>query len=463
MNPIGRGIRNAFRNPTRLISIIIIIGLAIGLSLAMLIARQAVSTKINNINSSVGTKITITPAGVVGFSGGGNPLTQSQINPIYKYPHVVSISESLNDRLNTTETNLTSALKAGSLARRFLRNSGSNISNFNLSGINFSPPITVEGTNQPSDIANSLSKSGDFKLLSGQLYSSNSSNNVALIGTDLATKNNLKVGSTFSAYGTTISVSGIFSTGNKFNDSEIMMPLLTLQNLSSQQNDLSQIIVQIDSLNNLSPTTNKIESLLGSSASVTNSIQEAQNTITPLKNIQTISIYSLIGSLIAGSIIIFLIILMIVRERKKEIGILKAIGASNLKVIWQFMVEALTLTLIGAVIGIVIGTASASPITNLLVSNSSSNTSSNIQAAGKRFRGGFNSFTNNNTSINLPVRRGRGAFAKIKNSISNLHTVIGWSIILYGILAALVIALIGSVLASAAISRIRPSDVIRTE
>ena len=51
MNVVSRGIRNAFRNITRSASIIVILGLAIGLSLVMVIARQAVSNKINSVNS----------------------------------------------------------------------------------------------------------------------------------------------------------------------------------------------------------------------------------------------------------------------------------------------------------------------------------------------------------------------------------------------------------------------------
>ena len=42
--------------------------------------------------------------------------------------------------------------------------------------------------------------------------------------------------------------------------------------------------------------------------------------------------------------------LMIVRERKKEIGVVKAIGQSNFKVILQFAFESLTLTILGSII-----------------------------------------------------------------------------------------------------------------
>ena len=74
MNVISRGIRNAFRNIVRTFSIVIILGLSIGLSLTMLIAHQAVGDKIKSVESSVGNTVSISPAGVRGFQGGGNAL-----------------------------------------------------------------------------------------------------------------------------------------------------------------------------------------------------------------------------------------------------------------------------------------------------------------------------------------------------------------------------------------------------
>ena len=154
-----------------------------------------------------------------------------------------------------------------------------------------------------------------------------------------------------------------------------------------------------------------------------------------------------VGATLAGGVITLLTMIMVVRERRREIGVMKAIGSSNIKTVGQFMSEALTLTSLGLVVGLLFAVVAATPITNALVSNSqaSSQTSSNGQLGGPR-PGGFRGF----------------AAAGVTN-LQTIETSVGWSTLGYGALAAFAIAAIGSAAPAFLISKVRPSEVMRAE
>src|SRR3970282_1969862 len=60
-----------------------------------------------------------------------------------------------------------------------------------------------------------------------------------------------------------------------------------------------------------------------------------------------------------------------VTERTREIGVRKALGATRRVILWQFLVEAVTLTAIGAIAGLVFGWLIAVLIRNATPVNAS--------------------------------------------------------------------------------------------
>lgn len=424
------------------------LAISIALIVSMLVARTSILSKINEIKSSAGTKVTITPAGIQGFAGGGDPLSADQVTKIASTSHISSTVSILTDQLGTDDTNLTPSLELGSFGQRQQRfeseNSSSKTrseSSSTLERPKMTPRTTITGTTDPDSVSTT---GGSLTLTSGQTINGSSSDAIALIGSSLSTKNNLSVGSTFTAYGTTFTIKGIYQTGNKFQDSGVIVPLATLQKLTDQSGAVTSVTALVDSSDNVTGVVSNLKSSLGDKVDVTSEIEQANQSVSSLESIASLALGGVIGASVAGAVIILLTMIMIVRERRREIGVIKAIGGTNRSVIGQFMTESLTLTFIGGVVGLVLGIAVSGPMTSSLVKNSESSTSTTRQSGMPRGSAG-------------PVER------QLRQTIGDITSNASPATFAAAVGIMFLIAVLGSALPAWVVANIKPAEVLRSE
>lgn len=94
-----------------------------------------------------------------------------------------------------------------------------------------------------------------------------------------------------------------------------------------------------------------------------------ENSLTPIKTLSSMAGWFLLIILIIGAVILIVLNIFSVRERKYEIGVLTAMGMKKGKVALQFISEIFIVTIIAVIIGIIIGGVSAVPVTNALLQN----------------------------------------------------------------------------------------------
>ncbi len=96
-------------------------------------------------------------------------------------------------------------------------------------------------------------------------------------------------------------------------------------------------------------------------------ITSFEASLTPLNTLSTMAGYFLTVILLIGAVILVVLNIFNVRERKYEIGVLTAMGMKKGKVAAQLMTEVFVVTLVAVLLGVVIGGVSALPVTNALL------------------------------------------------------------------------------------------------
>lgn len=114
-------------------------------------------------------------------------------------------------------------------------------------------------------------------------------------------------------------------------------------------------------------------------------VTQYENSLLPLENLSQMSMYFLIVVFAIGGIILVVLNIFNVRERKYEVGVLTAIGMKKSKVALQFILETLIVTIAFVVIGGGIGAVTSVPVTNSLLASQIEAQESQMELDGDAF------------------------------------------------------------------------------
>jgi putative ABC transport system permease protein len=217
----------------------------------------------------------------------------------------------------------------------------------------------------------------NFEVANGYPFTDDdvqSYNHVVVIGSDLATTlfgpNSNPVGQYILLKNISFRVVGVLAekgTGAFGIDQDdlAMVPITVAQQQMLGINYFSDIEVEANNNYTIAFAQQRVESILEQDHGITNpdqddfTIETQQDVLSLLSTITSALTLFLAAiasiSLIVGGIGIMNIMLVSVIERTREIGLRKAVGATDRDILQQFLIEAVTVTFIGGVIGIVVG------------------------------------------------------------------------------------------------------------
>ena len=155
------------------------------------------------------------------------------------------------------------------------------------------------------------------------------------------------------------------SSGFNNQDDMIYIPTLSAQRFLSGNKYLTTIDVQAASSDSMTQVEDDINTLLLARHNISDPTKadfsvlnqaDLLSSVSSISSTLTLLLGAIAGiSLLVGGIGIMNMMLTTVTERTREIGLRKAIGAKRADISRQFLVEAMTLTVIGGVVGIALG------------------------------------------------------------------------------------------------------------
>ncbi|WP_295721562.1 ABC transporter permease [uncultured Methanobrevibacter sp.] len=193
----------------------------------------------------------------------------------------------------------------------------------------------------------------DISIKEGRIFKDNA--NELVIGDIYAEDNDYKIGDTIEVDGEDFEVVGIIETGDQSMASGVFTSISKVGELMDDEDSISNIYVKVDKGADAQEVADRIDEKYGDDLKTITSIMEMEQMAKMLNMLQGSTWAISLLAIFVGGLGIINTMLMSVFERTREIGVLKAVGWSNTKILTMIVGESLVITIISAIIGSIIG------------------------------------------------------------------------------------------------------------
>ncbi len=245
---------------------------------------------------------------------------------------------------------------------------------------------------------------GTYKITEGEMIN-NFNENECVVSSELATLNEIKIGNKITLKNPNDSektyeftVTGIYTDNSNTDDTRNMYSQSANKIITGE--GVIQKLVEDDSTLTTNVTPSFIikekdliekfqeevkEKGLNEYYTINTNLEELEAATKSIENVKTFATTFLIITLVISSIVLFVINMINIRERKYEIGVFRTIGISKFKLTIQFVLELLVVSIIALIIGAVSGGYLSKPIGNTLLQNEIENAKVEEQEISNNF------------------------------------------------------------------------------
>ena len=344
-----------------------------------------------------------------------------------------------------------------------------------------SSDFTITGYNSYEAMSDFIE--GSYTITDGEVSSDFTANN-CVINSELATLNSIEVGDTItfvdpsdSTITYTLTVTGIFEDSS---DASGFSMFTNSVNTIITNTTVVQNIINLDSelVGTLSPTfvltsSDVVDAFqtelysLGMSEYyvVSTNLDEVESATSGVSNVANFATTFLIITLVIGGVVLLVINMINIKERKYEIGVLRTIGMKKSLLTMQFMTELMVVTVIALLVGAGVGAAISMPVSNSLLASeisSSSETSDDIKSNFGQGPGSTDSDSTDSDSTSKPS----GDFSGVKGVSSvqaydSIDAVVDFTVLMELLGIGILLTIVSSSVSMISIQKFSPLNILK--